>query len=30
MLPPGPRLPRGAQTLGWVARPGPWLERPRD
>ncbi|MEA2280350.1 MAG: cytochrome family [Solirubrobacteraceae bacterium] len=29
-LPPGPRLPRAAQTLGWVARPGPWLERLRD
>src|SRR3954470_21358348 len=29
-LPPGPRLPRAAQTLGWVARPGPWLERLHD
>jgi cytochrome P450 len=29
-LPPGPRLPVAAQTLGWVARPGPWLERLRD
>src|ERR687885_1007638 len=26
-LPPGPRLPSVLQTLGWVARPGPWLER---
>jgi cytochrome P450 len=29
-LPPGPRLPRVAQTLGWVSRPGPWLERLRE
>ncbi len=24
-LPPGPRLPRLAQTLRWIARPGPFL-----
>lgn len=29
-LPPGPRLPRAAQTLAWIKRPGPWLERCRD
>ncbi len=28
-LPPGPRLPRTLQTLGWVARPGPFMERCR-
>jgi cytochrome P450 len=28
-LPPGPRLPSVLQTVGWVARPGPWLERLR-
>ncbi|HLM28001.1 MAG TPA: cytochrome P450 [Thermoleophilaceae bacterium] len=28
-LPPGPRLPRPAQTLGWVTRPGPFLARAR-
>src|SRR5687767_14972599 len=26
-LPPGPRLPRALQTLGWLARPGPFMER---
>jgi cytochrome P450 family 135 len=26
-LPSGPRLPRTVQTLGWVARVGPWLDR---
>jgi len=25
--PPGPRYPRPLQTLGWITRPGPWLER---
>ncbi len=30
MLPPGPRLPMPLQTLGWIARPGPFLERCRD
>lgn len=29
-LPPGPRLPRTLQTLGWVARPLPFLERCRE
>ena len=24
-LPPGPRLPRSAQTLAWLTRPGPFL-----
>jgi cytochrome P450 family 135 len=28
-LPPGPRLPRPLQTVGWVTRPGPWLLRLR-
>ena len=28
-LPPGPRLPRPAQTLGWVTRPGPFLAKAR-
>ncbi len=28
-LPPGPRLPRAAQTLGWVTRPGPFLAKAR-
>jgi len=28
-LPPGPRLPRAAQTLAWVTRPGPFLSRCR-
>ena len=27
MLPPGPRHPVPLQTLGWIARPGPFLER---
>src|SRR5918911_3267249 len=27
MLPPGPKLPQAVQTLGWVTRPGPWLDR---
>ena len=26
-LPPGPRLPRAAQTAAWIARPGPFLMR---
>ncbi len=30
MLPPGPRLPMPLQTLGWIVRPGPFLERCRD
>ena len=30
MLPPGPRHPMPLQTLGWIARPGPFLERCRD
>jgi cytochrome P450 len=29
-LPPGPRFPRWLQTVGWVLRPGPWMERLRD
>jgi cytochrome P450 len=29
-LPPGPRLPRAAQTVGWIARPLPFLERCRE
>ena len=29
-LPPGPRLPRPLQTVGWVTRPGPWLLRLRE
>ena len=29
-LPPGPRLPRAAQTLAWVTRPLPWLSRCRE
>ncbi|WP_205696424.1 cytochrome P450 [Conexibacter sp. SYSU D00693] len=29
-LPPGPRLPRAVQTVGWVTRPLGWLERCRD
>jgi cytochrome P450 len=28
-LPPGPRLPRGLQALGWTQRPLPFLERCR-
>jgi len=30
MLPPGPRHPVPLQTLGWITRPGPFLERCRD
>jgi len=30
MIPPGPRHPVPLQTLGWIARPGPFLERCRD
>ena len=30
MLPPGPRYPVALQTLGWIARPGPFMERCRD
>jgi cytochrome P450 family 135 len=26
-LPPGPRLPRLIQDVGWIARPLPWLQR---
>ena len=26
-LPPGPRLPRAAQTAAWIARPGPFMLR---
>jgi cytochrome P450 len=26
-LPPGPRMPRAVQTLGWVTRPMPFMER---
>ena len=29
-LPPGPRLPRTVQTLGWVLRPGPFMDRCRS
>jgi cytochrome P450 family 135 len=29
-LPPGPRLPRALQALGWTNRPLPWLERCRE
>jgi cytochrome P450 len=29
-LPPGPDYPRALQTLGWMLRPGPFLERCRD
>ncbi len=29
-IPPGPRYPRALQTVGWVARTGPFLERCRD
>jgi cytochrome P450 family 135 len=28
-LPPGPRLPRALQAIGWTQRPLPWLERCR-
>ena len=30
MLPPGPKLPVLLQTLGWIVRPGPFMERCRD
>ena len=30
MIPPGPRYPLALQTLGWIARPGPFMERCRD
>jgi cytochrome P450 len=30
MLPPGPRYPVAVQTLGWIARPGPFMKRCRD
>jgi cytochrome P450 family 135 len=29
-IPPGPRYPRALQTIGWVARTGPFLERCRQ
>jgi cytochrome P450 len=29
-IPPGPRYPRALQTIGWIARPGPFLERCRE
>ncbi len=29
-MPPGPRLPRALQTLGWIARPLPFLEGCRE
>jgi cytochrome P450 family 135 len=29
-LPPGPAYPRPLQTLGWIIRPGPFLQRCRD
>ncbi len=29
-LPPGPRLPRPVQTIAWIARTGPFLERCRE
>ena len=29
-IPPGPRYPRALQTVGWVARTGPFLERCRE
>ena len=28
-LPPGPKMPRLLQDVGWIARPLPWLERCR-
>ena len=28
-LPPGPKLPRTLQTLGWILRPGPFMEQCR-
>src|SRR5215208_4451861 len=30
MLPPGPKLPMPLQTMGWIARPGPFMDRCRD
>ncbi len=27
VLPPGPRMPRAAQTVAWTARPGPFMMR---
>jgi cytochrome P450 len=30
MLPPGPKMPRLVQTLGWMTRPGPFMKRMRD
>ena len=29
-LPPGPRMPRAAQTVAWIARPGPFMLRAHD
>ncbi len=29
-IPPGPRLPRPLQTLGWITRPMPFMERARE
>jgi cytochrome P450 len=29
-LPPGPRLPRPVQTIAWITRTGPFLERCRE
>jgi len=29
-IPPGPRMPRPIQTLAWLKRPGPFMERCRD
>jgi cytochrome P450 len=29
-LPPGPRLPRAAQTAAWITRPGPFLLRAHE
>jgi cytochrome P450 len=29
-LPPGPPWPRAVQTLAWITRPGPFMERCRD
>ena len=29
-LPPGPRMPRALQTLAWITRPMPWMERLRE
>ena len=30
VLPPGPKAPRPVQTLAWLTRPGPFMERARD